>query len=58
MHGIDPGDVSDFLKAVIPLVIAVMAHFRADKALRKARAVEAACTYPACGHTCSHAVTH
>lgn len=57
MHSLDLYDLTEFLRTVVPLIIAVLAHFRADKALRKAKSVEAACTYPACGHVCVHAIT-
>lgn len=50
--------LTEFLRTVVPLIIAVLAHLRANKALSKARAVEAACTYPACGHVCPHANSH
>lgn len=57
MHGADLGDLTEFLKTVVPLIVAVLAYLRGSKALRKARAVEAACTYPACGHVCPQAIT-
>lgn len=44
--------LAELLRVITPLLASYFAYRRANKALNKARSVEAACSFPACGHTC------
>lgn len=48
--------LTEFAKVIVPLIGSYIAYRRATSALHKARAVEAACTFPTCGHVCGPVV--